>query len=355
MTSAPAEPPDLPGDAYAWPPLPILDPDEAAAVMADRLGAAYDDLEAERIHVITSLFLGRKALVDKFLGDFQTALVRFAQRVDANVGELVAKHIGPVYAEGAKAATGEPDMTWTAAHTAALTALATDTYGDFLQRSLEAGRVSEAFVKAVRAAAATEVPKLAAGGRTARQAADRLERSLVEDYGVDVITYRNGARVTPRSYARMATRTKSAVAYNAGTLNGAVELGVGYVEVFDGPECGWKSHDDEDKANRTIRSVADAGRYAISHPNCRRAFGPRPDVTSEQEAAEALPTSTVAQEEDQRGADSLQAVSSARVRAAAARRQRLAAKRAARRSGSTSTEQLAEIIRAARTYVEGSD
>lgn len=347
--------PEQPGDAYAWPPLPILDPDEAAAVMAERLGAAYDDLEAERIHVITSLFLGRKALVDKFLGDFQAALVRFARRVDANVGELVAKHIGPVYQEGVKAATGEPDMTWTAAHTAALTALATDTYGDFLARSLEAGRVSDAFVRAVRKAAATEIPKLAAGGRTARQAADRLERSLVEDYGIDVITYRNGARVTPRSYARMATRTKSAVAYNAGTLNGAVELGVGYVEVFDGPECGWTTHDDPDKANRSIRTIVDAGRYAISHPNCRRAFGPRPDITSEEEAATALPTATVAQEDDQREADRLQAASSARVRAAAARRQRLAARRAARRSGATTTDQLAEIIRAARDYATGSD
>lgn len=346
---------EQPGDAYAWPLLPILDPDEAAEVMAERLGAAYDDLEAERIHVIASLTLGRKDLVNKFLGDFQAALVTFARRVEANVGELVAKHIGPVYAQGATAATGEPDMTWTAAHTAALTALATDTYGDFLKRSADAGRVSEAFVRAVRAAAATEIPKLAAGGRTARQAADRLERSLVEDYGINEITYRNGRRVTPRSYARMAVRTKSAVAYNAGTLNGVVELGVGYVEVFDGPECGWKFHDDEDKANRTIRTVADAGQYAISHPNCRRAFGPRPDVTSEEEAATALPTATVAQEQDQRQADQLQAVSSARVRAAAARRARLAAKRAARRQGATTTDQLAEIIRAARAYTTGAD
>jgi hypothetical protein len=335
--------------SYAWPPLPILDPIEAAAVMAERLGAAYDDLETERQHVLLSATLGRKDLVDTFLSEFQAAILAFAARHDETVYEFLRKHIGPVYQQGATNATGQP-MTWTTPHTAALTALATDTFGDFLKRSLEAQRVSAAFVRAIRAASALEIPKIAAGGRTARQAADRLEARLLKQ-GVDVVTYRDGSRVPVRTYVRMAARTKSAVAYNAGTLNGSVEVGVGWVEVFDGPECGWTFHDDEDKANRSIRSVADAGIHAIGHPNCRRAFGPRPDITSPEEAKTATPTQLAAVEDDQRESDRLRDLSAARVRAAAARRRRLEVKRAARR-GATSME---DIIRASVTIVPGDD
>lgn len=347
--------PERPGDAYAWPLLPILDPDVAAQIMAERLGAAYDDLEAERLKVITSAALGRKDLVNTFLREFQEALLAFTEQTNVDVAEFVRLHIGPTYEQGTTNATGQP-MTWTSPHVAALTALATDTYDDFLKRSLEAGRVSAAFVRAVRAASAIELPKIAAGGRTARQAADRLEQRLLTKYGINHVTYRNGAEVPVRAYARMAARTKSAVAYNAGTLNGSVEVGVGFVEVFDGPDCGWTHHDDTDKAARSVRSVADAGRYAISHPNCRRAFGPRPDVTTEDEAKDAIPTVTVAQEDDQRQADQDARMTSARVRAAAARRRRLEVQRAARRAGSTaSMEDIIRGIQASVTIVPGDE
>jgi hypothetical protein len=61
------------------------------------------------------------------------------------------------------------------------------------------------------------------------------------------------------------------------------------VQVFDGPSCGWKSHDDDDLAAGSIRSLVDAARHPIAHPNCRRAFGPRPDIESEEQAAAAKP------------------------------------------------------------------
>ncbi|MFI8930585.1 hypothetical protein ACIG3E_23260 [Streptomyces sp. NPDC053474] len=74
------------------------------------------------------------------------------------------------------------------------------------------------------------------------------------------------------------TLTKSAVAYNAGTLNRARQAGVRQVEVFDGGDCGWTSHQDPDKATGTLRSVEEAAERPISHPRCHRSFGPRPDV-----------------------------------------------------------------------------
>src|SRR5690606_17805055 len=111
-----------------------------------------------------------------------------------------------------------------------------------LQRAEEAGRVSEAFVRAVRQASGEEIPKIAAGGRTARQVGDRLEKRLLTQYGVDTVVYRDGSRVEVKVWAAMAARTKSAVAYNSGSLNQWHQDGVTYVEVFDGAACGWSSH-----------------------------------------------------------------------------------------------------------------
>lgn len=68
------------------------------------------------------------------------------------------------------------------------------------------------------------------------------------------------------------------VAYNAGVLNRAQEVGVRYMEVFDGADCVWSSHKDTDKLNGTLRTVEEAATWPISHPRCRRAFGARPDV-----------------------------------------------------------------------------
>jgi hypothetical protein len=82
-----------------------------------------------------------------------------------------------------------------------------------------------------------------------------------------------------QAWAESATLAKSAVAYNAGTLNWVREAGVRHVEVFDGFDCGWTTHRDVDKANRTVRTVEEAAEQPISHPRCQRAFGPRPDLT----------------------------------------------------------------------------
>lgn len=329
---------------YAWPPLPIEDPEEAATIMAERLQAAWDDLEAERLAVLLSLTMGRKALVDATLKEFQGAIADFLTAVPENVERYLTLHLGPRYEAGAMAASGQP-MTWTTAHQLALTSLATDTYGDFLQRAHEAERVSEAFVRAVRDAAAVELPKIAAGGRTARQVADRLEERLLTSYGLTSVTYSNGAQVTVRHYARMAARTKSAVAYNAGTLNETYAAGVSFVEIFDGSDCGLRSHDDPDKANGTVRHIEDAAKYAISHPNCTRAFGPRPDITTKEQAENASLSTTAEQRADQRAnVDYIADQAPKRTRPAEVRRARATAKRQARQLGATEPEQVGDII-----------
>lgn len=140
--------------------------------------------------------------------------------------------------------------------------------------------MASVFYRAVREAAHREVPLLATGNTTALQAARALPERLAAEHQLLYVVYRNGARVPVRAWAEAATLAKSAVAYNAGTLNRSREAGVAFMQVFDGADCGWTSHSDPDKATGTVRSVEEAAAWPIAHPRCGRAFGPRPDLAA---------------------------------------------------------------------------
>jgi hypothetical protein len=273
---------------YEWPPLPELDPDRAAKMMGEAMNRAWEDLEAERVRVLESLTMRRKAEVDRWIREFQDAIEAFDLDVAHHLERFASLHLGPRYMDGVVRGGGLP--VWTAVHSSAFTSLATDTYEDFLQRSQMAGRTAESFARAVRKAAAAELPKMAAGGRTAAQSGRRLADRLRDVYGIDHVTYANGARVGVETYSEMVSLTKSAVAYNTGTLNEAVANGVEFFEVMDG-DCGWTTHDSPDRANGTIRPAEECYSNPISHPRCVRAFGPRPDVRSKDAAKTAEPFS----------------------------------------------------------------
>lgn len=74
--------------------------------------------------------------------------------------------------------------------------------------------------------------------------------------------------------AERIARTESAFATNEAAAQEYAAEGIDQVEVFDGADCGWTSHDDPLKANGRIVSVAESQRTPISHPNCQRAFAP---------------------------------------------------------------------------------
>ncbi|MDX3224549.1 hypothetical protein [Streptomyces sp. ME19-01-6] len=169
-------------------------------------------------------------------------------------------------------------FTWTTFHRDALQSLAADSYADFLRRSEEAEWMASQFYRAARQAARREVPLLAAGNMTANQAAKNLADRLAAKHKLAHVIYRNGTRVPVRAWAEAATLAKSAVAYNAGTLNRSRQTGVSMVGIFDGSDCGWTSHQDPEKAAGSLRSVEEAAEWPIGHPRCRRSFGPRPDV-----------------------------------------------------------------------------
>lgn len=78
-----------------------------------------------------------------------------------------------------------------------------------------------------------------------------------------------------RSRAHSISLTETGNAFNRSAVAGYRDSGlVTQVLVFDGPECGWSSHDSPDLANRSTRSLSEAEAQPLAHPHCQRAFGP---------------------------------------------------------------------------------
>ncbi|TQK44423.1 hypothetical protein FBY35_5927 [Streptomyces sp. SLBN-118] len=265
---------------YEWPPLVPGDPDEVARRVAAVLEEAWQRL-ADKQRAVIARFADNPRTPHTLvtLEEFKQAIRAFRRRVDQEAQQFVQRQLPHLYEEGGRAAAEALGVTftWTTFHRDALQLLASDSYADFLRRSQEAERMANQFYRAAREAARREVPLLAAGNKTAKQAVKNLAYRLAASHKLTHVIYRNGARVPVRAWAEAATLTKSAVAYNAGTLNRTRQAGFSVVEVFDGFDCGWTSHQDPDKAARTLRTVEEAAEWPISHPRCRRAFGPRPD------------------------------------------------------------------------------
>ncbi|MEW1659751.1 hypothetical protein [Streptomyces sp. NPDC093707] len=266
---------------HEWPPLVPGDPDEIARRVSAVLEDAWQRLASKQQDVIAR-FAGnsRTPYTLASLEEFKQAIREFRQRVDQEAQQFVRRQLPHLYEDGGRAAAEALGVTftWTTFHRDALQSLAADSYADFLGRSEEAQRMASQFYRAAREAARREVPLLATGNMTAKQAAKNLAGRLAAKHELTHVVYRNGARVPVRAWAEAATLAKSAVAYNAGTLNRTRQAGVTVVEVFDGHDCGWTSHQDPDKASGTLRPVEEAAEWPIGHPRCRRAFGPRPEA-----------------------------------------------------------------------------
>ncbi len=77
------------------------------------------------------------------------------------------------------------------------------------------------------------------------------------------------------SRAYTIARTETAMAFNVGSLTSYRNSGlVRFVEVQDGANCGWITHNDPDRAQGKIVTLDEAGQHPLAHPNCLRAFAP---------------------------------------------------------------------------------
>jgi HK97 family phage portal protein len=71
--------------------------------------------------------------------------------------------------------------------------------------------------------------------------------------------------------AEAETRTyQNVVALESMQASGVVDK----VRVVDGSACGWRYHDDTDRADGTTRHLSEARRYPTVHPRCKRRFFP---------------------------------------------------------------------------------
>ncbi len=107
------------------------------------------------------------------------------------------------------------------------------------------GIYEEAY-RAAKAAGGTDAQSERAGEAKAR----RYRANLIAE--AEVRTYQNVA------------------ALESMMVSGAVER----VKVADGGECGWRYHEDTDRADGTTRLLAEARRFPVVHPRCKRRFYP---------------------------------------------------------------------------------
>lgn len=159
-------------------------------------------------------------------------------------------------------------FTWTQPHVAAVEEFAARTWADIAEGLRD---VTAETRQAIRREIASATRSALLESRTAVQAGRDVAKAAARE-GLWSVEYRNGARHTIRDYADSVVRTTTAEAYNRGSVTQARGDGYEYVEVFDGADCGWTSHQDPEKANGMIVAIDDV--VYLSHPRCRRALVP---------------------------------------------------------------------------------
>lgn len=197
----------------------------------------------------------------------------------------------------------------------AISVLAGDTYRDVLAATRHVQETSKTLVRTL---ARERIADKLVIGQTPAEASRRLAADL-QGRGISAITYKDGAQHGLRDYADMLVRTKSAEAQQLGGFAQARAIGIEYMEILDGPGCGWSSHRDLRKANGLILTVDEAAQYPTSHPRCRRVSSPRPDLSTPAEAATATPLGPQFSAEDIARGHADSSVSSAAVARSQAR------------------------------------
>lgn len=158
-----------------------------------------------------------------------------------------------------------PAFAWSDGHQAAVRELSATAYESLVNRINETVRRARVFARAASAGTL----------RAAAVDPDRLER----DHRLESVIYADNTHFPAAAWARSALTAQAATAANTAAVRTALDdLGTEWVEVSDGPECGWTGHADPDRADGTLREAADAAVHPIAHPGCIRSLTPRPDL-----------------------------------------------------------------------------
>lgn len=190
----------------------------------------------------------------------------------------ITNQLPVIYANGAAASiVGGEAFAWSLPHVEAVQSLATRTWDDVAAKLANMDATGR---RALREMARDAARGALLESKTAAQAGRSIEHWAAQQ-GVGAVTYANGAVHAVGDYADTLARTVTATAYNEGTFTQCRADGFEWVEVYDGPDCGWTGHHDSDKANGTVRRLEDAESNPISHPRCARSFAPAVDVVDQ--------------------------------------------------------------------------
>ncbi|GAA3153638.1 hypothetical protein ACFQ0X_43635 [Streptomyces rectiviolaceus] len=247
---------------------------------ATRLTGAWSILAAAQnalLRVLATVRPGRSrgagVRVRAAVTAFNQALAAFDRAASSFVERWAATDLPLVYREGAwqmleRADQSTERFTWTARHRDAITTASAQYYADLTGRIREALRRARAFLRAAQDAVRDP------------QSARVDTAALRRDHPLNTVIYANNTRHPVDAWARAAITWQAVTTANtAGARTALDELGVSYVEVRDGADCGWTSHGDPDRANRTLRTVQDALAHPTAHPHCQRELLPRMDLT----------------------------------------------------------------------------
>lgn len=206
------------------------------------------------------------------IADFYASLGEFARAAGAFADRWAARDLPLIYREGAwtlldNALRPTTRFGWTDRHQAAVTGLSAQYYADLTARITEALRRARAFLRDAQDAARDPDT-------------NRLDtEALRTAHPLDTVVYANNSRHPVDAWASAAVTWQAVTTANTGAARTALdELGTEWVEVRDGNGCGWRDHQDEDKADRTLRTVQDALAHPTSHAHCVREFLPRLDL-----------------------------------------------------------------------------
>lgn len=226
-------------------------------------------------------------------------VIRRMDELDSETARWMNNEFTRIYAHGGIDGSITADFTWSQEHFDAVRLLAQDFMDDVLSATKYVRKDVKRFV---REAASFRIQQGVIQGDVPRTTALEIKQ-LLQERGIAAITYKDGSRHGLDEYTRMLTRTKTAQAYNTGTLTQAASEGVKFWEIIDGPECGLSFHDDPMRAAGMIVDRHTCDKFIISHPNCRRSFAPRPDIGTKKDLKTAQPFGTEEQRRDIRRMD----------------------------------------------------
>lgn len=128
-----------------------------------------------------------------------------------------------------------------------------------------------------------------------KKGAERVAKRRIFAYENPERTYRQGLTEGERAIYNSTT----AQAYTAGIIRGWNMKGFEYFEVYDGPGCGWESHNDPQKANGMVVTAAEARANPQAHNYCVRTFVPITDPDRAKERFEEAKKERLTQKQRQ--------------------------------------------------------